>query len=135
MQRLHRDLGRFLKSQQHGIARASTEFTRETFTQQRTPILRRLHACHTIEIPEPFVNSVNLYRSCPAFARLVNHDTVKRDQGTSLSILREIDRQLFSEESDRRNQLLCLTEAPQRQVSKTPTHGLADQQRACKHGN
>jgi hypothetical protein len=65
----------------------------------------------------------------------MNHDTLKRDQRTGLCVVREIDCQLFSEESGRRNQLLCLTEAPQRQVSKTPTHRLADQQRACKDGN
>src|SRR6185369_17042782 len=99
----HRNRRRLLNPQQQRIVDATAELSRETLTHECLAILRRRHTCYTIELPKPFINTVNLHPACPTLTRLVNNNTVNGDQRTSHS---KIGSKLLAEEVRRGNQIV-----------------------------
>src|SRR5215216_2311512 len=106
MQRLDRNVGSLLNSQQQRIARAASQLTRQTLTHQHASVLRRRHTCDPIEPPEPLIDTINLYATCSSFTRLVDHHALDRNQRTrtsdpicdKLAALFQIGGELFAEE-------------------------------------
>src|SRR5215213_1979261 len=127
MQRLHRNRRRFFNSQQYRVTWTTAQLTRQALTHERLSILRRRNTGHTIELPEPLINTINLHSTGPALTRLMDHHAVERDQRArhadaardKLPSLFEVRGKLFAEEVGRGNQIVSLAEPPRGKISQT----------------
>jgi len=85
----------------------SSEFVGETIANQHLTTLRCAEHLfpETVKLPPPFVNAIDLDTTRSAVTRLMFDDALERDHRSAA----DLGRQLFSEESRRRDDVIGVT--------------------------
>jgi hypothetical protein len=110
-----RNVGGKLRSNENGVARLNAELCGKGRAQQGIPICGRVYR-DPVEVPEPFIHTINRDLTCFAFTALHADETLSKDHrsnfpDTEVRISSNTFGELLSDEARRQNNLLRLAEA------------------------